>query len=133
MTPENIHKLCDWVCDHVHATGTWPSEFVVFKKEEDGLNTWSIDKYLPILRTHAPAFVTTLNSHIQYQQMPTVKAAERALSELLRIRAEHIGDPERAHSEADSVLLQFLNDIGHKAITASYNDLIKDANWWGCA
>ena len=56
------------------------------------------------------------------------KAEDEAVNALARIDD---GDPERAHGQADDVLLTFLKESGFEEVATAYNDLVDRCGWWG--
>ncbi len=43
------------------------------------------------------------------------------------------GDPERAHSTADDVLLRYLRANGGAALADAYDAVVDRCGWWACA
>lgn len=57
----------------------------------------------------------------------------KAVEVLKELQAVAKVDPERAHSAADSLLLDFIASQGFSNVTQAYDKLIKSAAWWACA
>ncbi len=56
------------------------------------------------------------------------EAERKALNALKEI---NLRDPERAHGQADDILLEFITDAGFAEIADLYNNMASSAPWWG--
>ena len=42
-------------------------------------------------------------------------------------------DPEKAHGDADRIMLEALKHVGWEKLAEEYEKLMKRCPWWGCA
>ena len=106
-------------CVQVWVDGT------VYDEDELPADFDFIFKYLADVQEITDGYARGLPESITVE--PGTSKSQVAITALDNLNVE---DCERAHNEADSILLAYLSQLGHQQVVDAYQRVVERASWW---